>query len=106
MKFRNKISILYKKMLGFFFNSLKKNNRIFCKKIKNSYIFRNNFSNGFGFLDSIYIEQNDKEENDLLHLLPLNRNRNQKINDNDNNDNNENNDNDNDNDNNDNNEKI
>ena len=56
-------------MLRVFFNSFK-NNGILCKKIKNS-IFKNNFSNGF--LDSIYID--DKEENDLLHMLPLNRNK-------------------------------
>jgi len=59
-------------MLRVFFNSFK-NNGIYCKKIKNSYIFKYNFSNGF--LDSIYIDENEDIEDDLLYLLPLNKNK-------------------------------
>ena len=60
-------------MLRVFFNSFK-NNGIYCKKIKNSYIFKYNFSNGF--LDSIYIDENEDIEDDLLYMLPLNKNKN------------------------------
>ena len=61
-------------MLRVFFNSFK-NNGIYCKKIK-TYIFKYNFSNGF--LDSIYIDENEDIEDDLLYMLPLNKKKNKK----------------------------
>ena len=64
-------------MLRVFFNSFK-NNGIYCKKIKNSYIFKYNFSNGF--LDSIYIDENEDIEDDLLYMLPLNKNKENTVN--------------------------